>query len=157
MSEEPKSPGTLKKVEGQASPETQVPEVTGVVDSQGIPLPPPQVMAWMAQVTQKIGPDPDTTKILAENERHAEDNRLAAYRANLDKQDRQSQRDHEFRLTQLKKSSRERFTVLLVSLVAIVAGAAISLKGNAPLGNPIMSSALTLLVTLVSGKWKIGD
>jgi cation transport ATPase len=111
----------------------------------------------MAQFTQKLGPDPETTKILADNERHAEDNRLKAYQANLDKQDHQGQRDQEYRMAQLKSATRERYFVLLASLVALMAGALFTIKGNSSLGNPIMSAALTLLITLVSGKLRIGD
>jgi hypothetical protein len=155
MSEDQKTPGTLSKVEGHSAPEVQVPEIAGVVDSQGIPLPPPQVMAWMAQVTQKIGPDPDTTKILAENERHAEDNRLEAYRANLDKQDRQSQRDQEFRLSQMKHAQWERYVILFAVLVAFATGILLSFRGNS-LGNSIMIAMLPVLGILISGKIRIG-
>jgi hypothetical protein len=152
MSEEKKVPGTLSKVEETSSSETPKPEI---VDPEGIPLPPPQVMAWIAQFTQKIGPDSDTTKILAENERHAEDNRLEAYRANLDKQDRQSQRDQDFRLAQMKHAQWERYIILFAVVLAFAAGMILSINGNA-LGNSIMITMLPVLGILISGKIKIG-
>lgn len=111
----------------------------------------------MAQFTQRFGPDPETTKILAENERYAEDNRLKAYQANLDKQDRQSQRDQDYRIAQLKQAERERYIVLFSSLAALGIGIVLSLKGNSSLGTPIMIAALTVLSVLVSGKIKIGN
>lgn len=154
MSEEQNSPASLSKVEGQSCPESPDSDDTNL---KGVSMPPPQVMAWMAQITQKFGPDPETTKILSENECHAEDNRLKAYQANLDRQDRQSQRDQDYRIAQLKQAERERYIVLFSSLAALAIGVVLSLKGNSSLGTPIMVAALTVLSVLVSGKIKIGS
>jgi len=127
MTDEKQPQSTLSRVEGQSCPE---PQNSGDLNSKDVSLPPPQIQAWMAQFTQKLGPDPETTKILAENERHAEDNRLKAYQANLDKQDRQSQRDQEYRIAQMKEAQRERYIVLVSSLAALASRCGIELEGK---------------------------
>jgi len=147
---------TLSRIEGSHT------EVTGRSDStpkEGASIP-PDVGPMLAQFTQmraSLGPDPETAKIIAETERHSEDKRLEGYRATLDQRDRQSQRDQEYRMAQLKHSAAERRIVLFGSMVAIVVGGVLSLKGDPQLGNPIMSAALTVLITLLTGKLKIGD
>ncbi len=103
------------------------------------------------------GPDPQIAAIFAETERHAEDNRLAAYRESLAIRDAQAERDQSFRMATLKHSAHERTIVLYGSVVALVVGGAISFRGNPALGNPIMSAAMTLLITLVTGKLKFGE
>jgi hypothetical protein len=115
------------------------------------------MLAQFTQMRASLGPDPETAKIIAETERHSEDKRLEGYRATLDQRDRQSQRDQEYRMAQLKHSAAERRIVLFGSMVAIVVGGVLSLKGDPQLGNPIMSAALTVLITLLTGKLKIGD
>lgn len=156
MSQEEKAPGTLSKVEGQASPETLQKEDCGEKDTgKNGQFPPPQFLAMMAQFTQKFGPDTETTKILAENERHAEDNRLEAYKANLEKQEHQNQRDHDFRMAQAKHSQRERYVILAALFLAFATGIVLSVKGST-LGNAIMIALLPVLGMLITGKIKIG-
>jgi hypothetical protein len=155
MSDEQKASGILSKVEGQAAPERPQQEDCGDAALKNGQVPPPQFLAMMAQFTQKFGPDPDTTKILAENERHAEDNRLEAYKANLEKQEHQSQRDHECRMAQMKRSQWERYIILFAVLLAFATGIVLSLNGNT-LGNSIMIAMLPVLGILISGKVKIG-
>jgi hypothetical protein len=157
MSEEEKASGTLSTVEGQASTDPSQQDCCADKDAalKNGQIPPPQLFAMMAQITQKLGPDPETTKVLAENERHAEDNRLEAYKANLGKQEQQSQRDHEYRLAQMKHAQTERYFILVAVLLAFVTGIVLSLYGN-PLGNAIMIAMLPVLGILISGKVKIG-
>ncbi|MGD0829435.1 MAG: hypothetical protein ABR907_00735 [Terracidiphilus sp.] len=114
-----------------------------------------QISTFMAQF--RSGPDPAVATILAETERHSEDNNLAGYRATLEQRDRDSQRNHEFRLEQLKHSAHEKKVVLYCSVAALVIGGTLSVTGNSQFGNPIMTAALTLLITLISGKLKIGE
>lgn len=156
MSDTSEDANTLSKVQGQVEPEIQSPSNPHNAESESAQVP-PQIMAWMAEFSQRIGPDAETTKILAETERHAEDNKLDAYKSNLDARDKQNQRDHEFRLEQLKRAAQERKVILYGSVLALVCGGIVSLQGNPSLGNPIMSAALTLLITMVTGKWKSGD
>jgi len=106
------------------------------------------------QLVAKFGPDAETTRIMAESESHAEDNKLRGYELSLEQRDKQNQRDHEFRMMQLKHVSAERYVVLGLSSLALVAGTWITINGNPAVGNPIMSAALTVLITLISGKWK---
>jgi hypothetical protein len=114
-----------------------------------------QISTFMAQF--RSGPDPAVATILAETERHAEDNNLAGYRATLEQRDRDSQRNHEYRLEQLKHSAHEKRVVLYGSVAALVIGGILSVTGKSQFGNPIMTAALTLLITLISGKFKIGE
>ena len=114
----------------------------------------PADLQTFTQMIAKFGPDTETTKILAESERHAEDNKLEAYKANLDHRNKENVRDHEFRMKQLVHAAIERYIILVLSSLALIAGAILTIKGNPAVGNPIMSAALTVLITLISGKWK---
>jgi hypothetical protein len=151
-----KADGMLTSVEGvvvpddhmDSKPSSSKPDLSAPELAQ-------EVSTFMAQF--RSGPDPAVASILAETERHAEDNNLAGYRATLEQRDRDSQRNQEFRLEQLKQSSHERRVVLYCCLAALAIGGVLSVEGKSEFGNPIMSAALTLLITLVSGKLKIGD
>lgn len=126
----------------------------GIQNVPGVVPPIPQIQtAFQFQA----GPDQDTLRLMSENERHEQDNKLRGYELSLDQKDKQSQRDHEYRMAQLRHSAVERYVVLGLSSIALVAGAAVSIKGNPAIGNPIMSAALTVLITMISGKWKLNS
>ena len=149
--------GKVSNIEGQAgslSSRTEDGEPRGTIS-----LPPQaaQILMELIETRTSFGPDPETAKIIAETDRHAEEKKLEGYKATLEHPDRQSQRDQDFRMTQLKHSALDRRIVLFSSLAALVGGAALSLKGDPQLGNPIMSAALTLLITLITGKLKVGE
>ena len=149
--------GTLSRVEGRVHPEVPGRDNAGPKDGPTIPPETVEVLAQFTQWRASLGPDPETARIIAETERHTEDKRLEGYRATLEQRDKQSQRDQEYKMEQLRHSARERSIVLFGSLTALIVGGVLSFKGDPQLGNPIMSSALTLLITLLTGKLKVGE
>jgi hypothetical protein len=148
--------GQVSSLEGQVAHPSQVRDEDcskdGVLAPEAV-----KMLMELTEMKASFGPDPETAKVLADTERHAEEKKLEGYKATLEHRDRQSQRDQEFRMAQLKHSAADRRIVLFSALAALVGGAALSLKGDPQLGNPIMSAALTLLITLITGKLKVGD
>src|SRR5271157_5266907 len=61
-------------------------------------------VALSSRTSFGMGPDPETAKILAESEMHAEKCRLEAYRSSLQNRDKQSDRDHDYRKRKLNRS-----------------------------------------------------
>lgn len=142
----------LSGIKGAASAEKKATQQT---PDEASPALVQEISTFMAQF--RSGPDPAVATILAETERHAEDNNLAGYRATLEQRDRDNQRNHEYRLEQLKHSAYEKRVVLYGSVAALIIGGVLSVTGKSQFGNPIMTAALTLLITLISGKFKIGE
>lgn len=117
------SPGELPRFEGIV--ENDDPGFRGISGSKGAARDESiqrEVGTFMAQF--RSGPDPEIAAIFAETERHAEDNRLSAYRESLAMRDAQAERDQSFRMAKLKHSARERTIVLYGSIIALVVGGA---------------------------------
>ncbi len=102
---------------------------------------------------QTIGPDPQTAAVLAETERHAEETRLQAYKESLLTRDRQSERDHVFRLHKLRN---ETWNVRIVLGIALLRGATgvwlLAVRGQSTLGSNFLIFAGGLIYMALSGK-----
>jgi hypothetical protein len=154
------NPGKISNIEGQAVSASSELEEGALKDGETLPPQAIQALKLLMESTEmraSFGPDPETAKIIAETERHAEEKKLEGYKATLEHRDKQSQRDQDFRMQQLRHSALDRRIVLFSSLIALAGGAALSFRGDPQLGNPIMSAALTLLITLITGKLKVGE
>jgi hypothetical protein len=150
--------GKISRIVGQADVTQPASESDGLKGELTLPTEAVRLLTQqLIEMTASVGPDPETAKIIAETERHAEEKKLEGYKATLELRDHQSQRDQEYRLEQLKHSASERRIVLFGSLAALVVGGILSLKGDPLLGNPVMSAALTILITLLTGKLKTGE
>lgn len=109
------------------------------------------IFTAVRSTTTTFGPDPETAKVMAQAEMHEEDCRLKGYQSSLENRDRQNQRDHEYRKKKLNHQSLMTSAILAVSVAGLVGGLALSVSGNASLGNPVLIASLTLLSSL-SGK-----
>jgi hypothetical protein len=97
------------------------------------------------------GPDPETAKILADSEKHAEACRLKGYQSTLDQKDRQNVRDHEFRKKQLNHETTIRVIMVVACVGALIWGTLLSVRGNS-LGGYILLAAFISLLKLVDGR-----
>ena len=88
--------------------------------------------------------------MLAEVERHAEESRLAGYRATLENRDKQNQRDHEFRVKTLNHASIRTGVVIVVAVGGIVAGLYFSVTGKSQLGGYVLVASLMALLQTMS-------
>jgi hypothetical protein len=116
-----------------------------------IQLPPPQVQAMFMQLMAKSGPDPETSKIMAEMEQHAEDNKLEAFKANLEHRNRENERRHVRILQQFRNESRRSLVVLIASILAAVVGLYLSVTGKSAIGIPLLVYA-GILIKDLAGK-----
>jgi hypothetical protein len=114
-------------------------------------MPPPQFQAWMAQFTQKLGPDPETTKILADTERYAEEKRLEGYKATLEHKDRENERRHIRLVKKMGSESKRTWAVLIASIVAAVVGVFFAVTGKSNLGIPLLVFA-GIMIKDLAGK-----
>jgi hypothetical protein len=73
------------------------------------------VMAGFFRSTS--GPDPETTKILAQTEMHEETCKLEAYKQSLGNREKQNTRDHEYRMRQ---STFDMVRNMLMTLVCVI-------------------------------------
>lgn len=63
------------------------------------------------------GPDPETSKLVAQSEMHEETCKLDGYKESLKIRDKQNERDHEFRK---KRLNHETFRNTIISAVCVV-------------------------------------
>ena len=93
------------------------------------------------------GPDPETSRIVAESEMHEETCRLEGYRESLKTKDKQSQRDHAFRTKQLNHETMKNMVVTLVCVLGICTGLFLVVvrKDEALGSNILIASFLALL------------
>lgn len=81
-------------IEGQVDPSSSTREDDGPKEGQALP---PQAVRMLMELTEmraSFGPDPETARIIAETERHAEEKKLEGYKATLEFRDRENERKH---------------------------------------------------------------
>ncbi len=98
-----------------------------------------------------IGPDAETMKVLADTEIHEETCRLKGFEASLANKDKQADRDHDFRKRKLNQQSLMSGAVLVVTVLGVMAGLALSVTGSANIGTPVLVASFTVLTT-IAGK-----
>lgn len=139
------------RIEGQdASTPLASQKETGMKDA-GLP---PQAVRWLAEMTEmrtSFGPDPETARILAETERHAEEKKLEGYKATLEHRDRENDRKHIRLLARIKNESRRAWVVLIASIVAAICGVFFSVTGKSNLGIPLLVFA-GIMIKDLAGK-----
>jgi hypothetical protein len=101
-------------------------------------------------VRNTTGPDPETSKMVAQSEMHEETCRLEGFRESLKTRDKQNERDHEFR----KKKLDHQMVISLVIAVSCVGGIACGLyllivRKEQTLGTGLLIAAF---MALLNGK-----
>jgi hypothetical protein len=68
------------------------------------------------------GPDPETSRIVAESEMHEESCRLEGYKESLKTKDKQNERDHAFRMKRLNHETLRSMVITSICVVGICTG-----------------------------------
>jgi len=147
---DPKGNG-IPEIERQADPDQPAREHDLPKDMSALP---PQAVRMLLELTEmrtSLGPDPETAKILAETERHAEEKRLEGYKATLDHRDHENERKHVRQLKKIGNESKRAWVVLIASIVAAAGGVFLSLTGKSGLGIPLLVFA-GIMIKDLAGK-----
>ena len=99
-----------------------------------------------------VGPDPETAKLMAQTEMHHETCRLEAYKKNLDTQDEDAKRNHEFRLKRLNYDTLLMGMVLLLALAGAGTGLYLTITDHSALGSNILIASVALIYYIIGGK-----
>ncbi len=93
------------------------------------------------------GPDPETTRIVAETERHEETCKLEGYKETLKNRDAQNERDHKFRIKKLNHDTAKSVIVTLVCVAGIITGLYLLVARNNPsVGTPLLVASFMALI-----------
>jgi hypothetical protein len=143
--------GRVSSIEGQAEAESSFREDDGLKNGVGLP---PQAVRMLMELTEmraSFGPDPETAKILAETERHAEEKKLEGYKATLEHRDHENERKHVRLLKKLGNESKRSWVVLIASIIAAIGGIFLALDGKSNLGIPLLLFA-GIMIKDLAGK-----
>lgn len=142
---------TFSSIEGRADSVSSERDKDGTKEGTALP---PQAMRTFMELTEmgiNFGPDPETAKILAETERHAEEKKLEGYKATLEHRDRENERKHVRLLKKIGNESRRAWVVLVASIIAAGGGVFLSLTGKSNLGVPLLLFA-GIMIKDLAGK-----
>jgi hypothetical protein len=109
-----------------------------------------QVFAAFSRTT--IGPDPETAKILAQAEMHAESSKLEAYKENMKNRDNQGNRDHDFRCRKLKEDSFNLKVLLFCAIAGCIGGIVLFMTGHQTLGSNLLLASAFAVYGIMGGK-----
>lgn len=143
--------GRVSSIEGQVDPEHSSREND---EPKGEVALPPQAVRMLMELTEmraSFGPDPETARILAETERHAEEKKLEGYKATLKHRDNENERKHIRLLKKISNESRRAWVVLVASIITAIGGVFLSITGKSGLGIPLLVFA-GILIKDLSGK-----
>jgi len=105
----------------------------------------------LTEMRASFGPDPETAKILAETERHAEEKKLEGYKATLEHRDHENERKHIRQLKRIGNESNRSWVVLISSIIAAIGGVFLALDGKSNLGIPLLLFA-GIMIKDLAGK-----
>jgi hypothetical protein len=105
----------------------------------------------LTEMRTSFGPDPETAKILAETERHAEEKKLEGYKATLEHRDRENERKHIRQLKKIRNESNRAWVVLIASIITAIGGIFLAITGKSTLGIPLLVFA-GILIKDLAGK-----
>lgn len=105
-------------------------------------------------VRQNSGPDPETSKLVAQSEMHQETCRLEGYREMQKSRDKQGERDHEFRKKKLNHETLRNLLLYATCVLGIGIGLYLYVgKGEKTVGSNIVTACF---VALLGGKALLG-
>jgi hypothetical protein len=113
----------------------------------------PEVLSLAAFFSSKMtfGPDPESAKLMAQTEMHHETCRLEGYKKNLENQEQDGKRDHEFRLKRLNHDTFLMGMVLLLALAGAGTGLYLTVTEHGALGSNILIASVALIYYIIGG------
>jgi hypothetical protein len=130
-------------------------------------VPAPQLVAeiFAASMSRTVGPDPETAKLMAQTEMHAETSKLEAYKTNLENRNEQGKRDHEFRTLEsnqdhafrkkeLNHQTVKALIIIVVALAFVGSGLYLVISGgdNRSIGTNILIAGVAIMVYAMTGR-----
>lgn len=112
---------------------------------------PPEMKTIISVMTgffrSNSGPDPETSRIVAETEMHEETCRLEGYKESLKTRDMQNARDYAFRTKSLNHETARNIVITLVCVAGVACGLylLVSRKNNTLGSNILIASFMALL------------
>ena len=93
------------------------------------------------------GPDPETSRIVADSEMHEETCKLEGYKETLKNRDKQNERDHDFRKKKLNHETAKGIIITLVCVAGVVSGLyLIVAKKDSAVGTPLLVASFMALI-----------
>jgi hypothetical protein len=145
-------------LEGSRQPASTPVEDKGVADGLYLPAEAEQLTPEARTIVSVVsaifrsnsGPDPETSRIMAETEMHEESCKLEAYTKSLENKNRQSERDHEFRIKQQRYDNLRSIITVFIFVAGIAFGLYLLVtQKSAAVGNTIL---VACFVALLNGK-----
>jgi len=99
-----------------------------------------------------FGPDPESAKLMAQTEMHHETCRLEAYKKNLENQESDSKRDHEYRTKRLNHDTILMVVVLLLAIAGAGTGLYLTVSEHSQVGSNILIASVALIWYIIGGK-----
>jgi len=111
----------------------------------------------LIETRTSFGPDPETARIIAETDRHAEEKKLEGYKATLEHRDHENERKHLRQIKRIGNESIRAWVVLVSSIVGAAVGIFLSVTGKSNLGIPLLLFAGILIKDLAGKPGTSGD
>jgi hypothetical protein len=143
--------GTVPAFVGQPQADSSFREDDGSKDAPSLPPEAVRMLMELTEMRASFGPDPETAKILAETERHAEEKKLEGYKATLEHRDHENERKHIRQLKRIGNESNRSWVVLISSIIAAIGGVFLALDGKSNLGIPLLLFA-GIMIKDLAGK-----
>jgi hypothetical protein len=157
MAEETK-PAAEQAIEKKSNGDGPVPAASQAITPEYVALEKlnkPELVSLAAQFFSSkttFGPDPETAKLMAQTEMHHETCRLEAYKKNLENQEQDGRRDHEFRLKRLNRDTFLMGMVLVLALAGAGTGLYLTITDQRTLGSNILIASVALIYYIIGGK-----
>jgi hypothetical protein len=139
--------GQVPRIEGQAAHPPLIRDEDcskdGVLPQQAV-----KMLMELTEMRASVGPDPETARIIAETDRHAEEKKLEGYKATLEHRDKENERRHFRQLKKIRNENVRSTVVLVASIIAAVTGIFLAMDGKSGLGIPLLVFAGVLIKDL---------
>ena len=136
----------------EASPESSHPPAEVVDSADKLPKQVLEQVTAFSAAFQRIGPDPETAKILAEAESEDQKTRLEGFKAQLENQDKDAERDHQYRMDQARRSHNLKLVVLVIAVLGVAVGLYLYLTGLTGVGGNVALVSVVIALTLLGGR-----
>ena len=150
MSEIPTTPESKIDIQASVPQDTNAQEILPA----GMEKLPPEMRTMVSMMAgffrSTSGPDPETSKIVAQAEMHEESCKLDGFKESLKVRDQQNERDHEFRVKHLNHETGLNMLMMCIYIAGIICGLYLLVsKKNETVGSYIL---IAFSVALFGGK-----
>jgi hypothetical protein len=149
--------GNTSSIEGQTAQVSAHVENDRLRGELALPPQAARILMELIETRTSFGPDPETARIIAETDRHAEEKKLEGYKATLEHRDHENERKHLRQIKRIGNESIRAWVVLVSSIVGAAVGIFLSVTGKSNLGIPLLLFAGILIKDLAGKPGTSGD